>query len=121
VASVSLTGRIRKPMLTLHGNLDALLPIKTDSDVYTSMIARDGKGKLHRYYVIEDGNHVDGLADAQPTTLRPILPCYREAFLRLTDWVTNRVAPPQSQTVKRPESGDVANTCAQLGAVPPQR
>ena len=27
VASVSLTGKIRKPMLTLHGNLDALLPI----------------------------------------------------------------------------------------------
>ena len=116
VASVSLTGKIRRPMLTLHGDLDALLPIRTDSDVYTSMIAAAGKGKLHRYYTIEDGNHVDGLADTQPTTLRPILPCYREAFLRLTAWVTEGVQPPASQTVTRPASGDLANSCPQLAA-----
>ncbi len=121
MASVSLTGRIRKPMLTLHGDLDALLPIRTDSDVYTSMIAAAGKSKLHRYYVVEDGNHVDGLADAQPTTLRPILPCYREAFLRLTEWVSEGTTPPASQTVVRPATGDVANTCPQLGAVPKKR
>ena len=116
VASVSLTGKIRKPMITLHGDLDALLPIRADSDVYTSMIAKAGKSRMHRYYTVEDGNHVDGLVDAQPTTLRPILPCYREAFLRLTSWVTDGVQPPASQTVTRPASGDLANTCPQLAA-----
>ncbi|HEX7299404.1 MAG TPA: tannase/feruloyl esterase family alpha/beta hydrolase, partial [Solirubrobacteraceae bacterium] len=40
VARVSLTGAIGRPMLTLHGTLDALLPIATDSDVYTRMVAR---------------------------------------------------------------------------------
>ncbi len=114
VASVSLTGKIRKPMITLHGDLDALLPIRTDSDVYTAMIARAGKSRVHRYYTVEDGNHVDGLVDTQPATLRPILPCYREAFLRLTAWVTEGTAPPASQTVTRPDSGDLANTCPQL-------
>ena len=44
VASVSLTGKIRKPMITLHGDLDALLPINADSDVYTEMIADAGRG-----------------------------------------------------------------------------
>jgi predicted esterase len=116
VASVSLTGNLGKPMLTLHGDLDALLPIKTDSDVYTKMITDAGKGEMHRYYVIEDGNHVDDRADLFPTQVRPILPCYREAFLRLTSWVTTGAEPPASQTVARPASGDVANTCPELAA-----
>jgi hypothetical protein len=116
LALTSLTGRIGKPMITLHGDLDALLPIKTDSDVYTDMVAASRKSKSHRYYVIEDGNHVDGLVDAQPTVLRPILPCYREAFQRLTAWVTTGKTPPASQTVTRPASGDLANTCPQLAA-----
>ena len=85
---MSLTGRIGKPMITLHGDLDALLPIRTDSDVYNQMIDEAGRGNLHRYYTIQDGNHVDGRADLYPDQLRPILPCYREAFLRLTAWVT---------------------------------
>jgi hypothetical protein len=116
VASVSLTGNIGKPMLTLHGTLDALLPIKTDSDVYTEMINDAGKGGMHRYYVIEDGTHVDDRYDLYPTVVRPILPCYREAFLRLTSWVTTGEEPPASQTVARPASGDVANTCPELAA-----
>ena len=119
VASVSLTGRIRKPMLTLHGNLDALLPIDADSDVYTQMIADAGRSKLHRYYTIEDGNHVDDRHDLYPTEIRPILPCYREAFLRLTEWVTDGAKPPATRTVARPAAGDVANTCPELAASSP--
>ncbi|TFV85872.1 tannase/feruloyl esterase family alpha/beta hydrolase [Blastococcus sp. CT_GayMR16] len=114
VASVSLTGDIGKPMLTLHGDLDALLPIRADSDVYTAMIADAGRSDLHRYYTIEDGNHVDDRADLYPAEIRPILPCYREAFQRLTEWVTAGEAPPVSQVVHRPPSGDLANTCQQL-------
>jgi hypothetical protein len=116
VASVSLTGRIGKPLITLHGTKDALLPISTDSDVYDAMIDAAGRGRLHRYYTIEDGNHVDDRADLFPTEIRPILPCYREAFLRLTSWVTAGKRPPADQTVRRPSSGDLANTCPQLAA-----
>ncbi|MEA2420918.1 MAG: hypothetical protein QOF55_17, partial [Thermoleophilaceae bacterium] len=58
VEKVSLHGNIGKPMLTLHGTWDALLPIRTDSDIYNALINRAGKGSLHRYYVIEHGNHV---------------------------------------------------------------
>ncbi|MBA2528411.1 MAG: tannase/feruloyl esterase family alpha/beta hydrolase [Euzebyales bacterium] len=111
VGKVSLTGRIGKPMLTLHGNLDALLPIRTDSDVYTAMVGDQGRGRLHRYYVVEDGNHVDGLYDTYPTRLRPILPCQRSAFEALEAWVERRQAPPASHTIRRPAAGDVVNTC----------
>ena len=37
---VQLTGNLRRPMVTLHGTLDALLPIATDSDVYHRLIKR---------------------------------------------------------------------------------
>lgn len=121
VASVSLTGNIRKPMITLHGDLDALLPIATDSDVYTQMIADAGRSRMHRYYTIAGGNHVDDRADTFPDQVRPILPCYREAFLRLTEWVTKGQTPPASQTVARRPAGDEANTCPQLAASPTDR
>ena len=110
VARVQLTGRIGKPMLTLHGTLDSLLPPATDSDVYTRLIASQGRGRLHRYYVVADGNHVDGLYDAFPTVVRPILPCYRDAFAALEAWVDRGTAPPPSRTIPRP-AGDVVNTC----------
>lgn len=33
VAKIALTGHIGKPLVTLHGTLDTLLPIGEDSDV----------------------------------------------------------------------------------------
>jgi hypothetical protein len=110
VARVQLTGRIGKPMITLHGSLDSLLPRSTDSDVYTRLIAAQGRARLHRYYVVAGGNHVDGLYDAFPTVVRPILPCYRDAFSALEAWVDRGTAPPASGTIPRP-AGDVVNTC----------
>jgi hypothetical protein len=109
--SVGLTGHIGKPMITLHGTLDALLPIVTDSDVYERMVDAAGSGALHRYYVIEDGNHVDGRYDAHKGQLRPIYPCWTQAFIAMEDWVERDVAPPESQFVLDTHTGDPANQC----------
>ncbi|MEU6009764.1 tannase/feruloyl esterase family alpha/beta hydrolase [Streptomyces sp. NPDC047453] len=112
VARVALTGRIGKPLITLHGDLDALLPRAADSDVYARMVDASGRGGLHRYYTIQGGTHVDGLYDAHPDRLRPILPCYRSAFDTLVAWVERGVRPPADRTVSRPASGDVVDSCA---------
>ncbi|MGV9607890.1 tannase/feruloyl esterase family alpha/beta hydrolase [Streptomyces sp. NPDC003631] len=112
VARVALTGRIGRPLITLHGDLDALLPKATDSDVYARMVARSGRGALHRYYSVEGGTHVDGLYDTYPDRLRPVLPCYRAAFDALTAWVDRGVRPPADRTVGRPANGDVVGSCA---------
>ena len=117
LARISLTGKIKKPLLTLHGTLDTLLPISTDSDVYTEMIADQHRDRLHRYYRIEGGNHVDSLMALDPAHLRPMLPCFRTAFDALTAWVEDRQQPPASATVPRPvgqRSTDPAllNTCS---------
>ncbi|MFG2115722.1 tannase/feruloyl esterase family alpha/beta hydrolase [Streptomyces sp. NPDC048718] len=114
VAKVALTGRIGKPLITLHGDLDTLLPITTDSDVYARMIDDRGRGRMHRYYTVQDGTHVDGLYDTYPDRLRPILPCYRSAFTALRQWVEADVAPPADRVIERPASGDVVNSCALL-------
>jgi hypothetical protein len=112
VRRVALDGDIRRPMLTLHGTMDALLPIRTDSDVYDRMVRRSGRAGLHRYYRVEDGTHVDSLYSTYPDRIRPLLPCARRAFVALERWVGAGVAPPPDATVARPESGDLTNRCA---------
>ncbi|MFV0137396.1 tannase/feruloyl esterase family alpha/beta hydrolase [Streptomyces sp. HMX87] len=115
VARVALTGRIGKPMITLHGDLDALLPKTAGSDVYARMVDARGRGALHRYYTVRGGTHVDGLYDSHPERLRPILPCYRASFDALVAWVEKGTAPPADHTVDRPAGGGVVNSCALTG------
>ncbi|GAA2477472.1 tannase/feruloyl esterase family alpha/beta hydrolase [Streptomyces longisporus] len=121
VARVALTGRIGRPLITLHGDLDALLPKAADSDVYARMVAARGRGALHRYYTIQGGTHVDGLYDTYPDRLRPILPCYRSAFDALVSWVETGAQPPADHTVARPAGGDVVDSCALADRADPVR
>jgi hypothetical protein len=114
VERISLTGRIGKPLLTLHGTLDTLLPITRDSDVYDRMITLAGREALHRYYRVVGGNHVDGLVDAYPDRLRPLGPCFRTAFDALGGWLRG-VRPPASGTIPLPAGAtpaDLARTCS---------
>ncbi|CNE37495.1 Tannase and feruloyl esterase [Mycobacterium tuberculosis] len=111
VARISLTGRIRKPLITLQGTYDSLLPISTDSDVYAKLVRARGKAP-YRYYRLEAANHVDGLYDTYPDRLRPLLPCMRTAFTALESWTRNGTPPPPSATLPRPASGDLVNTCS---------
>lgn len=113
VGRISLHGRIGKPMITLQGDLDALLPQRTNADPYVDLIKKAGRDNLHRYYIVQGGNHVDQLYDVFPDKLRPIAPCYREAFMALERWVESRGQhlPPADQTIARPADQDLANTC----------
>ncbi|WP_142214932.1 3-hydroxybutyrate oligomer hydrolase family protein [Streptomyces sp. SLBN-118] len=103
VNAIGLTGRIGKPLITLHGTLDVLLPIGRDSDVYARMVRNAGRGGLLRYYRIEGGTHVDSLYDVFPGRLRPLTPCHRSAFTALEAWIGHGRAPAPSRTVPRPE------------------
>ncbi|WP_436492384.1 3-hydroxybutyrate oligomer hydrolase family protein [Actinokineospora sp. HUAS TT18] len=108
VGRIGLTGRIGKPLITLHGTLDTLLPM-AHSDAYADMIAAKGRGDLHRYYRVVDGNHVDGFADAFPGKLRPLAPCFHTAVDAMAGWLDGHGVPP-SATV--PRAADEAGTCA---------
>jgi|tagenome__1003787_1003787.scaffolds.fasta_scaffold20944051_2 hypothetical protein len=112
VRRIALTGRIGRPLITLQGTLDSLLPITRTGDPYAAMIAGQGRAGLHRYYRIEGGNHVDVLYDSFPTLLRPMLPCFTTAFDAMDRWVRTGRTPPPSATLPRPTSGDLANKCS---------
>jgi hypothetical protein len=100
VRRISLTGKIKRPLITIHGTLDALVPISRSSDVYARMTARTTAAE-HRYYRIEGGNHVEALANT--ALVRPMLPCFRSAFDAMTGWVERGITPPTSRTVSRTE------------------
>jgi alpha-beta hydrolase superfamily lysophospholipase len=120
VARISDTGRIGRPMITLHGTLDALLPIREDSDVYRGLVERAGRAPLHRYYAIENGNHFDSLHDRFPDRVRPMLPCYRAAFEALTGWVEHGQSPDGPHLVAAPTGGDAVNRCTVAGVTYPR-
>ena len=46
------------------------------------------------------------------TLLRPMLPCFREAFTALEQWTQDGTKPPGSHVVARDASTDLVNTCA---------
>ncbi|MGW4646801.1 tannase/feruloyl esterase family alpha/beta hydrolase [Kitasatospora sp. NPDC004289] len=99
VARVSLTGRIARPLITLQGTLDVLLPISRTGDVYDEMVDEAGRSGLHRYYRIENGTHTDGSRDLAPELVRPMQPCFDTAFDALVAWTTRGGTPPPSATV----------------------
>ncbi|MGW6564876.1 tannase/feruloyl esterase family alpha/beta hydrolase [Streptomyces sp. NPDC054975] len=115
VRKIALTGRIGKPLITVHGTLDVLLPIGQDSDVYARMVRESGRGYLHRYYRIEGGTHTDSLFDTFPDRLRPLAPCHRSGLTALEKWLSTGTRPPASKTVALPTGADataLVNHCS---------
>lgn len=119
IARVALTGRIGKPLITVHGTHDALLPISLHGDAYDALVDQAGRGRLHRYYRFEGGTHVDSLQPYYPDQIRPLLPCARTGFDALEQWVGSdrpgrgrRVPPPPDATLARPADGDPVTGCS---------
>ncbi|MET8454364.1 3-hydroxybutyrate oligomer hydrolase family protein [Streptomyces sp. NPDC005209] len=108
VDRIGLTGRIAKPLITLQGTLDVLLPISQDSDVYARMVREAGRGALLRYYRVRNGTHTDSLVDAFPDKLRPMVACHRSAFVALERWLAGAGLPPADHTIARPAGADPA-------------
>jgi HEPN domain-containing protein len=59
-------------LITLHPDLDALLPIDTASDPYAEKVRGHGHGDRFRYYVVEGGTHVDPLTEELETFDREV-------------------------------------------------
>lgn len=87
VSRMALTGRIGKPLITLQGTLDTLLPISQSGDVYADMVRAKGRAPLHRYHRVENGNHTDGLVDVYPDRLVPMAPHFQAAVTELEQWL----------------------------------
>jgi hypothetical protein len=112
LARLSLTGRIGKPLLQLQGTLDTAVTPR-DTRLYTNMIENQGRERLTRLYEVEGGTHFEhDLWIAFPGLVRPMLPCFEDAFAALEEWTIDGVNPPDSHLVTRDAGSDLVNTCS---------
>ncbi|MDT5025207.1 MAG: hypothetical protein QOE61_1633 [Micromonosporaceae bacterium] len=110
IQRLSLSGRIGKPLLELQGTLDTAVTPR-DSQLYATMIEDQGRGAMTRLYEVEGGSHFEGLYGQHPGLLRPMLPCFRDAFEALEQWTQDDKTPRNSHLVQRDPAVDLVNTC----------
>ncbi len=80
VAAIATTGNIGKPLITLAGTMDALLPINLHARAYARAVtaaisAQDDKSghrqdqpPAYRLYEVQNGNHIETYKDTFPRT-----------------------------------------------------
>ncbi len=118
VAAVATTGKIKKPLITVTGTMDALLPIKRGGRAYEAAVDASRKGNneqraaQYRLYEVQNGNHIETFKDSF-AQLEFIQPHAHKAFDLLVAHVENRAALPASQCI--PRGGSIAAAPSQPG------
>ncbi len=118
LAAVQTTGKIKKPLVTVAGTMDALLPIKNHARAYEDVVNASRKGNndkrnaQYRLYEVQNGNHIEGYTLLFPK-LKLIQPHAQQAFDLMVQHVENNVALPPSQCI--PVNGSIAATPSQPG------
>lgn len=120
LAAVATTGKIKKPLVTVAGTMDALLPPENHARAYERAVNASRKGNndhrnaQYRLYEVQNGNHLESytLPAAFPQ-LRVIQPHAHRAFDLLVDHVEKNAPLPPSQCI--PKDGSIATNPAQPG------
>jgi len=110
-AAFATTGRIRRPLITVAGTMDGLLPIDHHARAYARKVAAAQQGRggedehgdddgrpAYRLYEVQNGNHIETFKDVFPQ-LELIQPHAQRAFDLLVDHVENRAALPPDQCI----------------------
>ncbi|TMG88808.1 MAG: tannase/feruloyl esterase family alpha/beta hydrolase, partial [Betaproteobacteria bacterium] len=125
-AAFATTGKIRRPLVTVAGTMDALLPIDHHARAYERKVAaaskhkhgdddgddHDDKVPAYRLYEVQNGNHIETFQVAFPQ-LELIEPHAQRAFDLLVNQVEHNVPLPPDQCV--PRAGSIAASPAQAG------
>jgi len=118
VAAVETTGKIKKPLVTIAGTMDALLPIQNQARAYEAKVNESRKGNndkrnaQYRLYEVQNGNHIESFVFLFPQ-LVVIQPHAQKAFDLLVDHVENNADLPPSQCI--PKGGAIASAPSQPG------
>jgi hypothetical protein len=118
VAAVESTGKIKKPLVTIAGTMDALLPIQTQARAYEAKVDASRKGNndrrnaQYRLYEVQNGNHIESFVFLFPQLVE-IQPHAQQAFDLLVDHVENNTDLPPSQCI--PKGGAISGAPSQPG------
>ncbi len=126
LAAFATTGQIRRPLVTVAGTMDALLPIDHHARAYARKVAaalaergpssdRDDQGNpapAYRLYEVQNGNHIESYVDLFPQ-LELVLPHAHAAFDLLVAHVETGTALPPDQCV--PHGSPIAGSPSQPG------
>jgi len=121
LAPVEPTGKIKKPLITVAGTMDGLLPIVRHARAYEALVNASRRGNndqrapQYRLYEIQNGNHIETFKNFFPQ-LEFIMPHAQHAFDLLVDHVEDNAALPPSQCV--PRGSTIAPTPVQPGHCP---
>jgi hypothetical protein len=119
----STTGRIQRPLITVAGTMDGLLPIDHHARAYARKVADasggdnhgrgcDKDGAQYRLYEVQNGNHIETFKLTFPQ-LEFIEPHAQRAFDLLVDTVEHNATLPPSQCI--PHGGAISAAPAQAG------
>jgi hypothetical protein len=129
VADFATTGRIRRPLITVAGTMDALLPIDHHARAYARKVAANSKQKwgdddwgdrdyrasrrsVYRLYEVQNGNHIETYQDTF-AQLELIEPHAQRAFDLLVRHVEQSLPLPPDQCIAR--GGAITDSPAQPG------
>jgi len=112
LAQIATTGNIGKPLITVAGTMDALLPIRRNARQYEAEVHEHQHHAPYRLYEVQNGNHIESYAATFPQ-LELITPHAHEAFDVLVNHVEDGVPLPPSQCI--PHGGTVSSTPEESG------
>ncbi len=124
MAAFATTGRIRRPLVTVAGTMDALLPIDHHARAYARAVAAAGRERrgeherdrdervAYRLYEVQNGNHIETFQDTF-NQLELIEPHAQRAFELLVAHVEAHQSLPPDQCV--PRGGAITEPAAKPG------
>jgi 3HB-oligomer hydrolase (3HBOH) len=124
VAAIATTGAIQRPLITVAGTMDALLPINDQARAYARSVAAarssssregdddDRRAPAYRLYEVQNGNHIETFKDTFPQ-LEFIEPHAQRAFDLLVDFVEHGSSLPPDQCI--PRGGSIAASPSEPG------
>ena len=131
VDQIETSGDIGKPLITVAGTMDALLPIKRGARAYEDRVldsrkhhdhgdcdhnCDDNDGHHHpayRLYEVQNGNHIESFSLLFPGQIEVIQPHAQKAFDLLEDYVEDGKDLPPSQCI--PKGGKIQHNPSQPG------
>ncbi len=112
MAAIATTGKISRPVVSIAGTMDALLPVRLHARAYQRQVQAAHNDVQYRLYEIQNGNHVDVFRTLFPQ-LEFIEPHAHRAFDLLVDHVENGAPLPPDQCV--PRGGRISEKPTQPG------